>query len=110
MESNFNGTLYTKTNNSNLPCHTTDPQGRGRGGWGWTVRGLGGVGGEAIAENLASSSHCLRLWARPIYRAILLVSADLIQPIPIIIGVGHIGIGHVRTIDTKDTDLWCRPY
>jgi hypothetical protein len=27
-----------------LPCHTTDPQGRGVGGWGWVV--VGGKGGE----------------------------------------------------------------
>jgi hypothetical protein len=101
MEPNFNGTLYNKTNDSNnLPCHTTDPQGRGSG---WP--GLGGCG-EPIAENLASSCrHCSRLHAGPIYRPILLVSAGLIQPIPIIIGVGQ-----VRTTDTKDTNLWCRPY
>jgi hypothetical protein len=56
--------------------------------------------------------HCLRSsrcggWAGvrwPIYRANLLVSAVLIQPIPIIIGVGCI-----KTADTKNTDLWCRP-
>jgi hypothetical protein len=65
-----------------------------------------GVGGEPTTKNLASSCcHYLRLWVGPIYRAILLVSAGLIQPIPIIIGVGH-----VRTTDTKDQYLWCRPY
>jgi hypothetical protein len=35
MEPNFNGTLYDETNDSNLLCHTTDPQGRG---------GVAGVG------------------------------------------------------------------
>jgi hypothetical protein len=48
---------------------------------------------------------CLRLQIGPIYRPILLGLAGLIQPIPIIIGAGH-----VRMTDTKDTDLWCQLY
>jgi hypothetical protein len=80
--------------------------GRGGQGWGVGVGWRGGGGVEPTTKNLTSSHrHCLRLWAGPIYRPILLVSADLIQPILIIIGVSH-----VRKIDTKDTNLWCRPY
>jgi hypothetical protein len=73
--------------------------------------GWEGGGGEATAclfalptvENLTSihddslftpplfeiENYCLRLQAGPIYRAILLISAGLIQPIPIIIGQPH---------------------
>jgi hypothetical protein len=39
IKSNFNGTLYNETKDSDLPCHTMDPQGR-RARW----SGLGGVG------------------------------------------------------------------
>jgi hypothetical protein len=45
MKPNFNGTLYNETNDSNLPCHTTDPQGRGPGWPGLGVLGWGGWGG-----------------------------------------------------------------
>jgi hypothetical protein len=31
MEPNFNGILYNETKDSDLPCHTMDPQGRGAG-------------------------------------------------------------------------------
>jgi hypothetical protein len=59
MEPNFNGTLYNETNDSNLSCHTTDPQGRGARWLG--LGGEGGVGGEPTAKNLASSHrHCSR--------------------------------------------------
>jgi hypothetical protein len=51
MEPNFNGTLYNETNDSNLPCHTTDPHGRGGGvdgigvGWGGGAWSGGRAGG-----------------------------------------------------------------
>jgi hypothetical protein len=32
MEPDFNGTLYNETKDTDLPCHTTDPKGRGAGG------------------------------------------------------------------------------
>jgi hypothetical protein len=99
-----------------LPCHTTDSRGGGRGG---------GCGLNWMEQGKFQNSSCLApLWAAivgdprtlfdtagrvgvcwPIYTANLLVSAVLIQPIPIIIGDDYI-----KTVDTKNTDLWCQPH
>jgi hypothetical protein len=53
--------------------------------------------------------HCLRCGGQvgvrwPIYRATLLVSVVLIQPIPIICGVSCI-----NSTDSKENHLWSRP-
>jgi hypothetical protein len=98
-----------------LPCHKTDPRGGGRGvvglglGEGVELDGTGKIS-KITVSHASSHRHCWRSlntvvttsWVGvrwPIYRANLLVSAMLIQPIPIIICVSCI-----KTADTKNTD------
>jgi hypothetical protein len=100
--------IKNETQDIDLPCHITDLG----GGGGVEFDGQGKI--SKLHGTCASSRrHCwiilLVTAARarvccPIYRMLLLVSAVLIQLIVIIIGTGCI-----KTSNTKNVDLWCRP-
>jgi hypothetical protein len=92
--------------------HTTDPR-QGGGATGDQTLLLGKISKEIkhCSFTLPHGDQTLFIIAVqarvpwPIYRAILLVPTILIQPIPIIIGVGCIKI-----VNTKNIDLWCYPH
>jgi hypothetical protein len=83
---------------------------RNLGGRGWDCLQINNAGALFAIRQERERRHYLRCGVRvgvrwPIYRATLLVSTVLIQPIPIIFGVRCI-----RTTDTKDTNLRSRSH
>jgi hypothetical protein len=73
-----------ETKDSDLPYHTMDPHGVG---WRRDT--------ELMLLRVATVRDCgLAQFRMPIYRALLLV----------------FGVSHIRTTDTKNTDLWCQSH
>jgi hypothetical protein len=65
MKPNFNGTLYNETKDSDLPCHTMDPQGR-RARW----SGLGGGGGWGGGDEPKIYLHNESLFKPPLFKTV----------------------------------------
>jgi hypothetical protein len=63
--------MKNETKDSDLPCHTTDPWGRGRVGGGWDGGEMDETTSPQLMPPLFMIKHCLRLRAGPVSLAYL---------------------------------------